>query len=71
MLRKKNYMQVPFLDLKAHHHSLRAELDAAIGAVMDASAFAGGPFVAKFEQEFAAFCGSAYAIGVVNGTDAL
>ena len=64
-------MQVPFLDLKAHHHSLRAELDAAIGAVIDASAFAGGPFVAKFEQEFAAFCGSAYAIGVGNGTDAL
>src|SRR5204863_5701276 len=28
-------------------------------------------FVAKFEQEFAAFCGSANAIGVGNGTDAL
>src|SRR5438477_9841849 len=70
-LEEEIYMQVPFLDLKAHHHSLRAELDAAIREVIDSSAFAGGPFVAKFEEEFAAFCGSAHAIGVGNGTDAL
>src|SRR5437773_6154926 len=64
-------MQVPLLDLKAHHEPMREELEAAIREVIDSSAFAGGPFVAKFEQEFAAFCGSAYAIGVGNGTDAL
>jgi dTDP-4-amino-4,6-dideoxygalactose transaminase len=64
-------MQVPFLDLKIHHDSMRPELEKAIGEVIDSNAFAGGPFVAKFEQEFAAFCGAANAIGVGNGTDAL
>jgi dTDP-4-amino-4,6-dideoxygalactose transaminase len=64
-------MKVPFLDLKAHHDPLKAEFMAAISAVIDSGAFAGGPFVAKFEQEFAAFCGSKHAVGVGNGTDAL
>jgi len=50
---------------------MRDELDTAIREVIDSSAFAGGPFVAKFEQEFAAFCGAANSIGVGNGTDAL
>src|SRR3989442_13574048 len=64
-------MQVPFLDLKAHHDPLREELVAVIREVIDSTAFAGGPFVARFEQDFAAYWGSAYAIGVGNGTDAL
>ena len=64
-------MQVPLLDLKAHHEPMREELLAAIREVIDSSAFAGGPFVAKFEQDFAACCGASYAIGVGNGTDAL
>jgi len=64
-------MRVPFLDLKAHHASLNEEFELAIREVIERSAFAGGVFVEKFEEEFAAFCGSAYAIGVGNGTDAL
>jgi dTDP-4-amino-4,6-dideoxygalactose transaminase len=64
-------MKVPFLDLQAHHEPIREQLDAAIGAVIDAGAFAGGPFVAKFEKEFAGYCGAADAVGVGNGTDAL
>ena len=39
--------------------------------VTEASAFAGGPFVARFEAEFAAFCDTRYALGVGSGTDAL
>src|SRR5438874_4016967 len=64
-------MQVPFLDLKAHHEPMREELVSVIQEVIDSNAFAGGPFVAKFEQDFATFCGAANAIGVGNGTDAL
>lgn len=64
-------MNVPFLDLKAHHDPLRAEIQAAINRVIDANAFAGGPFVAEFETAFAAYCGAKYAVGVGNGTDAL
>jgi dTDP-4-amino-4,6-dideoxygalactose transaminase len=64
-------MKVPFLDLKAHHAPFIDKFDRAIREVIESSAFAGGPFVEKFEEEFAAFCGSSYAIGVGNGTDAL
>ena len=64
-------MKVPFLDLKAHHAPLLEKFDCAIREVVESSAFAGGPFVEKFEQEFAAFCSSSHAIAVGNGTDAL
>lgn len=62
---------VPFLDLKAHHAPMKAEIMAAISEVIDASAFAGGPYVAQFEADFAAYCGTRFALGVGNGTDAL
>jgi dTDP-4-amino-4,6-dideoxygalactose transaminase len=62
---------IPFLDLKSHHAALRTELDRAIKEVIDSGAFAGGPFVEKFERDFAAYCGSRYAIGVGSGTEAL
>lgn len=64
-------MKVPFLDLKAHHAPLREEIFASISEVVDCGAFAGGPFVAEFEKDFAAFCEALYAIGVGSGTEAL
>ena len=64
-------MKVPFLDLKSHHEPIRAELDHAIGEVIDTNAFAGGPFVAGFEKDFAAYCGARFAVGVGSGTEAL
>ena len=64
-------MQVPYLDLKAHHEPLKDELNAAIQEVIAVNAFAGGPFVEKFERDFAVFCECQHAVGVGNGTDAL
>jgi dTDP-4-amino-4,6-dideoxygalactose transaminase len=64
-------MQVPFLDLRVHHEPLMEEFVDAFRKVTETSAFAGGPFVARFEAEFAAFCGSRYGLGVASGTDAL
>ncbi len=64
-------MNVPFLDLKAQYSSIKDEIHSAIGQVLDATAFAGGPFVAQFEKEFASFCGCGQAIGVGSGTEAL
>ena len=64
-------MQVPFINLKRQHEPLRQELNAAIQQVIDASAFAGGPFVERFESEFATYCGTRHAVGVGSGTDAL
>jgi len=68
---KVNSVSVPFLNLGAQHEPLRDELDAAIRKVIDANAFAGGPFVQEFEESFADYCGSPHAIGVGSGTDAL
>jgi len=64
-------MSVPFVDLKAHHAPIRAELDRAIQEVIDSGAFAGGPFVEKFEERFADYCDCQYAVGVGSGTEAL
>jgi dTDP-4-amino-4,6-dideoxygalactose transaminase len=62
---------IPFLDLKAHHEPVKDELNAAIQEVINSSAFAGGPFVAQFERDFADYCDCPYAIGVGSGTEAL
>jgi dTDP-4-amino-4,6-dideoxygalactose transaminase len=64
-------MKVPFLDLKAQYLSIQEEVTGAIGKVVEQTAFAGGPFVQAFEQEFASFCQCRHAVGVGNGTDAL
>ena len=64
-------MKVPFLDLKAHHDPIREEVMSAIAEVVDTNAFAGGPFVTKFEEDYARFCETKFAIGVGNGTDAI
>ncbi len=64
-------MLVPFLNLKAQHAPLREEFAFAIQEVVDAGAFAGGPFVTKFEEEFARYCECQHAIGLGSGTDAL
>lgn len=64
-------MKVPFLDLSAQYETIKDEIAAAIQQVLERTAFAGGPFVAQFEQEFAAFCGTKFCAGVGSGTDAL
>ena len=63
--------KIPFLDLKAHHDPIRQEVMAAMNEVIDANAFAGGPFVARFEEAYARFCDAKFCIGVGNGTDSL
>ena len=64
-------MKIPFLDINAQNAPLRMELEAAIREVIESGAFAGGPFVSQFEEDFAAFCGCRHAIGVGSGTEAL
>ncbi len=64
-------MQVPFLDLKSQYLSIKDEVQSAINSVLEKTAFAGGPFVAEFEKEFAQFCQCKEAVGVGSGTDAL
>lgn len=64
-------VSIPFVDLRAQYRSIREEVDAAISSVVQSAHFAGGSVVEKFEEEFAAFVGARFAVGVGNGTDAL
>ena len=64
-------MKVNFLDLKVQYEAIREEIAEALQAVLDKTAFAGGPFVSKFEEEFAVYCQVEHAVGVGSGTEAL
>jgi dTDP-4-amino-4,6-dideoxygalactose transaminase len=63
--------KIPCLDLKGQHDQIKDEVFAAFERVYEKTAFSGGPFVEEFEQQFATYIGSKYAIGVNNGTTAL
>jgi dTDP-4-amino-4,6-dideoxygalactose transaminase len=64
-------MKVPLLDLKAQYTSIRDEIRTALDRVVEAQTFILGPEVKALESEIASYCGSAHAIGVSSGTDAL
>ena len=62
---------IPCLDIKGQHQQVKEEVFDAFEKVYAKTAFAGGPFVAEFEEKFAEFCGASYAVGVNNGTNAI
>ena len=62
---------IPLVDLQAQHERIRGEVEAAALRVLRSGRYASGPEVEAFEQEFAAYCGSACAVGVNSGTSAL
>ena len=63
--------KVPLLDLQAQHHRIRDEVLREVIRVIDSQKFILGDDVGKLEQDVAAYCGSPYAIGCANGSDAL
>lgn len=63
--------QIPFVDLSAQYTAIEAEVNQAIGDVLRRTDFILGQSVEGFEQEFAAFCDTAYAVSVDSGTSAL
>src|SRR5215210_296809 len=64
-------MNVPLLDLKEQNQSLRPEIEAALGRVLDSNGFILGGEVAELEKELASYCGTKYAIGCASGSDAI
>jgi dTDP-4-amino-4,6-dideoxygalactose transaminase len=59
------------VDLRAQCQRIRTEVDAAVARVVESGRFIHGEDCGLFEEEFASYCGAAYACGVANGTDAL
>ena len=62
---------VTFLDLQAQFEPLREKILGAIQEVAESQQFILGPKVAELEEAVAAYCGTAHAVGVSSGTDAL
>ena len=62
---------IPFLDLVTPHQQLKDELTAVFHRSLETAGFVGGPMVANFERDFAAFCAVRECVGVATGTDAL
>lgn len=62
---------IPVLDLEPEIAAHRTELLRAVNSVLDGRQFILGPEVRAFEREVADHLGTAYAIGVNSGTDAL
>jgi len=62
---------IPFLDLKEINTQYIDELKEACAKVIDSGWYIQGKEHQAFEEEFAEYCGTKYAIGVANGLDAL
>lgn len=62
---------IPYLDLKAQYHEIKSEIDSAVASVLENGQYVLGKEVEAFETEFAAYCGTRYAVAVNTGTSAL
>jgi dTDP-4-amino-4,6-dideoxygalactose transaminase len=56
---------------RAQYESHKAEIDAAVARVLAGGWYILGQEVKAFEEEFAAYCGVKYGVGVGSGTEAL
>jgi dTDP-4-amino-4,6-dideoxygalactose transaminase len=66
-----NAMRIPTEDLKRQWQVIGPEILEAVGRVLPTGKYVLGPELTQFEQDFAAFCGTAFSIGMSNGTAAL
>lgn len=66
-----NKPAIPYADLYAQYLTIKSDIDAAIEEVIRSSAFIRGPFVERFEKEFADAVGARHCVSCANGTDAL
>jgi dTDP-4-amino-4,6-dideoxygalactose transaminase len=62
---------IPFVDLAAQYQTIEPEIHQALDRVLIRGDFVLGQDVQLFEEEFAAFCQTKYAVGVDSGTSAL
>ncbi|MDM1721935.1 MULTISPECIES: DegT/DnrJ/EryC1/StrS family aminotransferase [Acinetobacter] len=62
---------INFLDLKTINAEHREELINACTRVIDSGWYIGGKELESFENNFANYCGTQFAVGVANGLDAL
>lgn len=59
------------MNVTRQHESIKDELDAAVLDILHGGQYILGQPVENFEKAFAEYCGTKYAVGVGNGSDAL
>ena len=64
-------INIPFGNLSKQYITYKEEIDTILQEVLNKGNFILGENVAKFEKEFAAYCGCNFAVGVGSGTEAL
>ena len=64
-------MNIPFATFEKMHEDVRTEMKEAFERVYDKGWFIQGQECEAFEEEFAAYNGTNYALGVATGLDAL
>ena len=64
-------IKVPFVNLAAAYRNDAQAISIAVDEIGNSGQYILGAKVKKFEEEFAAYIGTKYAIGVANGSDAL
>jgi dTDP-4-amino-4,6-dideoxygalactose transaminase len=68
---KEEIRKIPLVDLKRQYLSIKEEVDEVMAKVIEREAFTLGDELESFEESFAKYCGTAFAVGVGSGTEAL
>lgn len=64
-------VSVPYVALPLQMRRIKGELMAAVEDVLESGQYVMGPYLERFERQFADYCGVRYAVGVSDGTAAL
>jgi len=64
-------LKIPFVNLGRQYELYREQILDKFDSISKAGAFILGEENLKFEEEFSEYCGTRYALGLANGTDAL
>ena len=64
-------MTLPFVDLRRQYSSIKAEIDQALVESAASTQYILGEELTRFEEEYAAYCGTRYCVGVGSGTAAI
>lgn len=62
---------IPVMNVTRQYESVKEELNAKVFEILQSGQYILGKTVEEFEKTFAEYCGTKYAIGVANGSDAL
>src|SRR5262245_66455004 len=64
-------MKVEFYGHVRQYKNIQKEIDANVQEVLLSGNYVQGPMLKRFEGELAKYCGTKYAVGLGNGTDAI